>query len=130
MLVSVSFLPCRFVQDVLFIEPLPLGTEASGTGPRGVHVAAGAEWVLTLLHVAFYGGVLVQGMMFMVCDGHAGVEAAKFATEAFHDLLCERLLLLPPDLPHPSEIAGEVKGPLLQSFSPSCPARKGIRCCP
>lgn len=66
-----------------------------------------------------------QGMMFMVCDGHAGVEAAKFVTETFHSLLCERLLLLPPDLPHPSDKAGEAKVPQ-RSQRPEQPLRMSL----
>lgn len=68
--------------------------------------------------------------MFMVCDGHAGVEAAKFTTEAFHDLLCERLLLLPPDLPHPSDKAGEVKGPPAAVNWPQLDCTKGTEVLP
>lgn len=67
--------------------------------------------------------------MFMVCDGHAGVEAAKFVTETFHSLLCERLLLLPADLPHPSDKSGEHKRPSGSSaVSRCCSVQQGSKC--
>lgn len=110
------------MQDVLFVEPLPLGTDVSvALCHRGVHGAC-------LVGLTMCTAWVAQGMMFMVCDGHAGVEAAKFVTETFHSLLCERLLLLPADLPHPSDKSGEHKALWQQCCQTLllCPARKQV----